>query len=71
MRTREFTTVGKICSREFHDMTNSRARTLELAQITRVRIRDMANSRVCAGASLPLLARIARARFLFKERRTF
>ena len=39
-------------------MTNSRARTYELAEITPAQICEMVNSRVCARASLPLLAKV-------------
>ena len=66
MRTREFTTVGQNRTREPRDMVNSRVRTREFTTVGQNRtreIRDMVNSRVCARASLPLLAKIARAKF--------
>ena len=55
--------LAKIARAKVRDMTNLRARTCELAEITRVQICDMVNSRVCARVSLPLLAKIERAKF--------
>ena len=55
--------LAKIARAKVSDMTNSRARTYELAEITRMQNCDMVNSRVCAHASLPLFAKVEHTKF--------
>ena len=49
-------------ARKFSDMAKSRMRTRDFALIKCMRIRNMVDSHMCARASLPLLAKIARAK---------